>query len=148
MRAERNAADIRDLWRSASRGGVRIARVAHVTSGYSPAQVRKAILTRRAELGGLSWQKFGREIGVSGAMLNAVARGKKKPSAKVLRAFGFPVPRVVAVPDGYGVGECCAKCGEVHTTKRCTTATKPKPQVRLWREMSVSELRAAFENRE
>jgi len=120
-------------------------RAINVTNGNNRAQVRKAILHRRAELGGLSWRKFGAAIGINGGLLNAVARGKKPPSDRVLRAFGFPVPRVVEVSEGYGVGRTCATCGDVHTTQRCPT--KRKPRVRLWRDMSTREIRAAFENR-
>lgn len=80
-------------------------------------------------------------------MLNAVARGKRPPSDPVLRAFGFPVPRLVEVPDGYGVGEVCKSCGKVHTTKRCLNATKRLVRVRRLHELSDSEIHAAFENR-
>lgn len=80
-------------------------------------------------------------------MLNAVARGKRPPSDAVLRAFGFAVPRVVEVPEGYGVGQACKSCGQVHTTKRCTKTAKRPARVRRLHELSDSEIRAAFEQR-
>lgn len=121
-------------------------RAINVTNGYTRAQVRKAIADRRAAMGGPSWQKFGREVGISGVLLNAIARGKKPPPDKVLRAFGFSVPHVVEVPDGYGVGEACKTCGQVHTTKQCPT--RRKVRVRRLHELSDKEIRAAFENRQ
>lgn len=78
-------------------------------------------------------------------MLNAVARGKRPPSDAVLRAFGFPVPRLVELQEGEGVGQACKSCGEVHTTKRCPT-TRPV-RVRRLHELSDIEIRAAFESR-
>lgn len=120
-------------------------RAINVTDGNSHDQVRKAIADRRAAMGSLSWRKFGAAVGVNGGLLNAIARDKKSPPDSVLRAFGFSVPRMVEVPDGYGVGQCCATCGAVHTTKRCPT--KRKPRVRMLRELSDDEIRAAFKNR-
>ena len=120
-------------------------RAINVSNAYSRAQVRSAINAAYRAAQPCSWRKFGEQKGVSGSMLNAVARGKRPPSDAVLRAFGFPVPRVVELRDGEGVGQCCKSCGEVHTTKRCPT-TRPV-RVRRLHELSDIEIRAAFESR-
>ena len=120
-------------------------RTTNVSTAYSRSQVRAAINAAYRALQPCSWRKFGEQKGISGSMLNAVARGKRPPSDAVLRAFGFPVPRVVEVPEGYGVGQACKSCGQVHTTKRCPTTRQVR--VRRLHELSDGEIRAAFENR-
>ena len=75
---------------------------------------------------------------ISHGYLNKVARGVKPASDRLLRALGFvPKVRVVEVPDGYGVGQACAACGQVHTTKRCTINTEPRKRFYIKRLGSI-----------
>ena len=120
-------------------------RAINVSNAYSRSAVRIAINAAYRDMMRPNWKKLGEQRGVSGSMLNAVARGKRPPSDAVLRAFGFPVPRTVELHDGEGVGQLCKSCGQLHTAKRCPTTRQVR--VRQLHELSDSEIRAAFENR-
>lgn len=91
----------------------------------------------------LSWRKIAAlrpfaKIGIPAGTLHAVARhGLDALPAKYREAFGLPLTKPAPV----------CKCGEVHTTKRCTANDKPRRKKDLF-AYSVRELRWMLENRE
>jgi len=66
-----------------------------------------------------SWRKVGALFGITGAMAFRIAkRGYEPKSSKIRYKLGLPA-LVEVVP--------CYKCGDVHTTKRCTSnGNKPR----------------------
>ncbi len=64
---------------------------------------------------GISWSKIGSEYGVNKAMARLIAGGYK-PGHKIAKLLNIQV---------YEPAPVCAKCGAVHTTKRCTANDKP-----------------------
>jgi len=66
-----------------------------------------------------SWRKVGAVFGITGAMAFRIAkRGYEPKSSKIRYKLGLPA-LVEVVP--------CYKCGDVHTTKRCTSnGNKPR----------------------
>lgn len=63
-----------------------------------------------------SWQKVADNLSnghkINRGMLQQVAYGKRRASNSVLHALGLPLNTVTIPP--------CKKCGEGHSTKRCT----------------------------
>ena len=137
-----------------------MSRAINVTDSHTTAEVRKRLrdlhdsTARRGRNGRFvrSWRSVAGMLGFPeshAAMLARIVRSKvqtQKPPDSVLRALGLPVSRMVEVPDGYGVGEACATCGKVHTTKQCPA--RRKVRVRRLHELSDEEIHAAFDGRE
>ena len=92
---------------------------------------------------GLSWRKIAAldafaKIGIPPGTLHKIAReGTGAIPVKFREAFNLPRTKPAPV----------CKCGEVHTTKRCTKNDKPREKRDLF-SYPVSELRWMLENRE
>jgi len=124
-------------------------RAINVTDSHISLIVKERLSALRPSEGRKSWRTIAREFAMpeaSAAMLARIARGTQKPPDSVLAALGLPITHtLMIVPDGYGVGQCCTTCGEVHTTQRCPT--KRRARVRTLQDMTGAEIRSAFENR-
>jgi len=97
-------------------------------------------LNRLRDTDGLSWRKIARldifsEMGIPAGTLCSIAAGEPIPH-KWRAAFGMPELAPAPV----------CKCGDVHTTKRCTKNDKPRTKRDLF-SYSAQELRWMLENR-
>lgn len=64
-----------------------------------------------------TWEDVGNELGITGGMAYRIANDEYEPhDAHIRERLGLPVLALTPV---------CAKCGQVHTTKRCTANDKP-----------------------
>ena len=87
-----------------------------------------------------NWRKVAAEFGLSSGMAFRIARRKYEPKdAKIRSRLGLPAFVMTPV---------CEKCGEVHLERRCAQeVTRGSAPKRRWRDMTVEEVRWAFENR-
>ena len=92
-----------------------------------------------------NWRKVAAEFGLSSGMAFRIARRKYEPKDPKIRSR-LGLPAFVMTP-------VCAKCGEVHLEKRCARgglthgSARTAPTKTRWRDMTVEEVRWAFENR-
>ena len=87
-----------------------------------------------------NWRKVAAEFGLSSGMAFRIARRKYEPKdAKIRQRLGLPAFVMTPV---------CVKCGEVHLERRCgKLPERSRSAPKKWRDMTVEEVRWAFENR-
>lgn len=94
------------------------------TIGRAQERAKKSILTRYAKSGlghaKRSWRRVATDLGVNAGYLRNVVSGKRKASIRLLKALNIKPDQVVVIASP------CRRCGDVHTTKRCTLKRKPK----------------------
>ena len=105
--------------------------------GFVRREIKKAYKRLR------NWRKVAAEFGLSSGMAFRIARRKYEPKDAKIRVL-LGLPAFVMTP-------VCAKCGEVHLEKRCGSGGRTRGSARTvptrWRDMTVEEVRWAFENR-
>ena len=109
-------------------------------AGVRSSDTIQEALNRLHDTDGLSWREIARldafaEIGVPAGTLCSIAAGEPIPH-KWRAAFGLPELAPAPV----------CKCGEVHTTKRCTKYDKPRTRRDLF-SYPTAELRVMLDNR-
>ena len=92
-------------------------------------------LHKKQQRGG--WRIVGQEFGISGGMAYRIAIHGYEPKMPHIR-FALGLPALAPAP-------VCIKCGQVHTTKRCTN--QPKRYRRL-DDYPVDVLREMLANRQ
>jgi len=105
----------------------------------TPDTIQEALNTLNG-IFGLSWRKIAAlrafaEIGIPAGTLCSIAKGEQIPNKY---RPGFNLAPLLPAP--------VCKCGEVHTTKRCTKNDKPRRRRDLF-EYSPTELLWMLENR-
>ena len=100
--------------------------------------IRREVKKAYKRLG--KWRLVAAEFGLSCGMAFRIARRKYEPKdAKIRVRLGLPAFVMTPV---------CARCGEVHLARRCGADTRVRPySPKRWRDMTVKEVRWAFENR-
>jgi hypothetical protein len=98
-----------------------------ITGLYADSVVQ-TLRERLAEVGGP--KALSAQIGIDRGLLSRVAAGKRPPPASVIKALGFELPVMAAVPAGYGVGPAF-DCGHMpHASGRCPVCHPRKPTAR------------------